>query len=429
MSIYDKASLVHIPSGYKSGTLYNVLPNDADGDFDFTRASTATRVNKDGLIETVASGVPRLDYPLLDGVVQDCPTLLLEPQRTNSVPYSNDFNQHSISGGSITSDNITSPDGSVNSDTFVEDTANSQHRIREDISVSAGTYTMSVFVKGTDRFISLYPQSAGSAYAVFDIENAAITKTGGSDYVDSKIEDYGNGWYRCILTYDVSAGTSFLHIYLSDKGTGTSAEAPTYTGNGSEMSFYGLQLEAGSYPTSYIPTSGATITRSADVCNGAEADFNDSEGVLYANIAALAQTGRIALNDGTTSNNVRFVYNSGTNRIDAILFNGSNQASLQYTLPTEGLFNKIAFKYKPSDFALYVDGFEVVSQTGSGTTFPSGTLSELDFDAGSSGLVPFYGKTKEVIAFNEALSDTELEALTSYDSFNEMATEQLYTLK
>ena len=56
--IYDKASLVQIPSGYRSGTLYSVVPNTADGDFDVTRGSTATRVNKDGLIETVASGVP-----------------------------------------------------------------------------------------------------------------------------------------------------------------------------------------------------------------------------------------------------------------------------------------------------------------------------------------------------------------------------------
>ena len=88
MSKYDKASLVHIPSGYKSGTLYNVLPNDADGDFDFFRGSTATRVDKNGLIETVATGTPRLDYPLLDGVVQDNPTLLLEPQRTNQISNS-----------------------------------------------------------------------------------------------------------------------------------------------------------------------------------------------------------------------------------------------------------------------------------------------------------------------------------------------------
>ena len=86
MSIYDNAGVVQIPSGYKAGTtdnLYSVLPANGNGDFNATRGSSATRVNKDGFIESVATNVPRLDYPLIDGVVQDCPHLLLEPQRTN----------------------------------------------------------------------------------------------------------------------------------------------------------------------------------------------------------------------------------------------------------------------------------------------------------------------------------------------------------
>ena len=114
MSLYDKATIVQIPSGVKSGTLYNVLPNTADGDFDFTRATSATRVNKDGLIESVASGVPKLDYPLLDGVVQSCPALLLEPNRTNNAPYSEDFTGWGItsSGTTLTSNSAISPDGS-----------------------------------------------------------------------------------------------------------------------------------------------------------------------------------------------------------------------------------------------------------------------------------------------------------------------------
>ena len=130
MSKYDKASLVHIPSGYKSGTLYNVLPNDADGDFNFTRASTATRVDENGLIETIAIGTPRLNYPLLDGVVQDNPTLLLEPQRTNLVQYSEDFSNAagqnwSKGGSSITSNSIISPDGTLNGDKLTVDFSNS----------------------------------------------------------------------------------------------------------------------------------------------------------------------------------------------------------------------------------------------------------------------------------------------------------------
>lgn len=420
-------SICLIPSGYKATKIYSVLPVDGSADLTFDRGTSTeqTRVNSNGLIEDVAVDVPRLDYS--DG---SCPSLLLEPATTNLIPYSEDFNQHSILGGSITSDNIISPDGGLNSDTFVEDTSNSQHRIREDISVSAGTYTMSVFVKGTDRFISLYPQSAGSAYAVFDIENATITKTGGSDYVDSKIEDYGNGWYRCILTYDVIAGTSFLHIYLSDKGTGAAAEAPTYTGDGSEMNFYGLQLEKQSYATSYVPSLGTSGVRAAETASktGLSSYINSTEGVLYAEISALADDltyREMSLSDGTISNRLEIRYDvSGNNRIQFLYRVGG---SVIFNKVFESVditdLHKVAFKYKDSDFQVSINGLKVFEQS-SGSV--GGVLSRLGFDAGA-GSEPFYGKTKELRVYNEALSDLELARLTGFTSFLELRNYLNYT--
>ena len=89
MSVKDNASIALIPSGYKSGKLYSVIPESGNGDFTHSRSNTtATRVGASGLIENVSSNVPRLDYPLIDGVVQDCPALLLEPSRTNTITYS-----------------------------------------------------------------------------------------------------------------------------------------------------------------------------------------------------------------------------------------------------------------------------------------------------------------------------------------------------
>ena len=79
-------SLAMIPSGYKDGKVYSVLPSNGDGDFTFSRGSNATRVNKDGLIETITGDTPRLDYS-----DSSCPSLLLEPQSTNLIPYSEDF--------------------------------------------------------------------------------------------------------------------------------------------------------------------------------------------------------------------------------------------------------------------------------------------------------------------------------------------------
>jgi hypothetical protein len=83
MSTYDKASLVLIPSGTKEGVVFSQKPTNGDGDFTFSRATAATRVNADGLIESVTDNVPRLDY-----TDSSCPSLLLEPQRTNLIPQS-----------------------------------------------------------------------------------------------------------------------------------------------------------------------------------------------------------------------------------------------------------------------------------------------------------------------------------------------------
>ena len=429
--IYDKASLVQIPSGYKSGTLYNVLPNDADGDFDFTRGSTATRVDENGLIETIATGTPRLNYPLLDGVVQDNPTLLLEPSRTNTQPYSEQFDNAAWTKGnsSISANQITSPDGSQTADKWIEASDTGvKHQLYDFSNISsAGTYHFSCFFKKNERTrIAMGSLSGGAEGAIFDLDNGTIVRASDGVTTASEIQDYGNGWYRCIVTI-VTTGAVTVGFTLVSSGTTT-----TYNGDGSSSVYlWGAMIEVGSYPTSYIPTSGSSVTRSADVCNGAGTanDFNDSEGVLYANIAAIddAETNnrRLGLTKNNTFEGLRIQYNGST--IGAVLYDGStNQYSQSFTFSKLSLFAKVAFKYKASDFALWINGFEYGAEA-SGNTLPEGTLNDLSFDYVNSNF--FFAKTKEVIVFIEALSDTELEALTSYDSFNSMATEQLYTIE
>ena len=398
-------TLALIPSAYKGGspkgTLYSVLPSNGVGDFDFERAGEATRINKDGLIETVASNIPRLNYPMIDGEVSGCPSLLLEPTRTNYVSYSNDFIDSSwLPTDATVVSGIISPDGTSNAFTLSNTAVNGI--IQKAVSLT-GLRVVSIFAKkGTHRYLYIGAYGGTGSYANFDLENGVVTNG-----ANANIEDYGNGWFRCIC-HSADGATGGVQIFPSNNTIGPA------TTNGS-IQIYGAQLEQGSYPTSYIPTQGSIGTRVAESCNGAgnEQVFNDSEGVLFAEISPLNENGRIALNDGTVNNNVRLVYSSSLNLIDAILFNGINQVSLSYFLPTRGAFNKIAFKYKENDFALWVDGIEVDSQVGSGTTFTSGTLSELDFDAGSNGLVPFYGNTKQIQYFDSALTDEELAALTS----------------
>ena len=203
------------------------------------------------------------------------------------------------------------------------------------------------------------------------------------------------------------------------------------TSDYADVSIWGAQIETGSYPTSYIPTNGAAATRLADVCKSAGNvnTFNSSEGVLMAEVSALnddLSERRFGISNSTGSNAVRFGYTSTSNRIVAIVYNGSNQAVLTYNDATITDFNKIAFKYKENDFALWVNGIEV-SADSSGSVFTENTLNSLNFNiAGGSH---FYGNTKQIQYFQTALTDSELEELTSWESFKDMAEGQNYTIK
>jgi hypothetical protein len=429
MSKYDNASLVQIPSGYKAGTLYSVLPANGDGDFDFTRASIATRVNADGLIETVASGVPRLDYPILNGVVQSCPALLLEPARTNELLYSQELDNAwwAKTDVSISANSIASPDGSLTADLITESATTGLHRVYRTLTPN-GNNSFSFFVKSNGvRWIVL---AAGNTtnfgvHTSFDIQNGVV---GTSLIGTSKIENYGNGWYRCIVSGLANGGATSLNLYLCDGDNVIS-----YTGDGTSGVYaWGAQLEAGSYATSYIPTSGTTITRAAEVCNGAgtSAEFNDSEGVLFAEISALANDGiirAIAISDGTGFNRVNIRYTGTSNQVEYSLFvNGQTTKTLFHSILDSTITSKISVHWKTNDLKFYVNGF-LVGSISSAVMMPNNTLNQLRFDSGA-GLSPFYGKTKQLIAFDAALTDEQLEDLTSWDSFIEMAQAQQYLI-
>ena len=425
MSKYDNASLVQIPSGYKAGTLYSVLPANGDGDFDFTRASIATRVNAEGLIETVASGVPRLDYPILNGVVQSCPALLLEPARTNLALRSEEFNNGAWTktNATITTNDAMSPDGNTTAEKITDNATNGHHRVSQGVSVTSGTsYTASVFVKDVDKgYFSLNFTTAGFAgvQIYFDLTNGTVVSGTGI------IENYGNGWYRLSATQvanSTTTGTIGFHLSISNN--------VNYVGTGQSAYIWGAQIEAGSYATSYIPTAGSTVARAAEVCNGAgtSAEFNDSEGVLFAEISALADAEldrRLAISDGTTSNRIFFYYPNAASFVGAVIVDGGvTQASINATNINQVDNNKFAIKYKANDVSFWVNGFEIGVDTSA--AMPSG-ISELAFDDGG-GSNPFYGKTKQAIAFDAALTDEQLEDLTSWDSFEELAASQFYTL-
>jgi len=413
MSIYDNAGVVLIPSGYKAGTtdnLYSVLPANGNGDFNATRGSTATRVNKDGFIESVATNVPRLDYPLIDGVVQDCPALLLEPQRTNYVTYSEDLTGGSKSVVTATANTTetTDPSGGNNATKFQVTASGSDAYSRTQYTAALTDFSSSVYVKASE----------GQKFQIF------LARDSYSQIVNGDLITCTGDWQRVEFsgTFNTTSSTVVLGIEFGHSATDSVSGQVYYC--------WGAQLEAGSYPTSYVKTSGSTATRSADVCNGSgtSADFNDSEGVLFAEIAALANDGtsrRISLSSGSTSQRVSLEVEENANDIQAIVVSTTSQVGMVVSLPNVTLYNKIAFKYKENSFSIWGNGFELDTDIIGDT--PLG-LSELAFDDGGGG-TDFYGKTKQLMTFKTALNDSELETLTSWDSFNAMATGQLYTIE
>ena len=380
--------------------------------FNFSRASNATVVNKAGLIETVGSGQPRIDYK------DDSEgALKLEPSRTNLVPYSEDFsNGNWAKYGTTVTSGFTSPDGTTNAFKVLPNASGTNSydvAVFDAISgLATSVKTNSFFVKPNgQRWLYLVPPSGGGNIVFFDLQNGVVgTEIGVSK---GKIEIYSDGWYRLSLTEDANVGYSYFGIGFCDGD-----DSFTYTQSSNSIFLYGAQLEQGSYPTSYIPTQGSAVTRLADVCNNGGNDqvINSTEGVLYFEGSALANdltNRRITISDGTNTNRVVTGYNTTSNQIFYfVVVGGSTVASGNYTSSDITELSKIAIKFKANDFALWVDGIERHTDT-SGAIFSANTLSSLQFEQGSGGALFFYGNTKDIRVYNEALTDAELIALTS----------------
>ncbi len=329
-----------------------------------------------------------------------CGSWLWEPQSTNLITQSNAFDTQTKVNVTVTSNAIISPDGTLNADKLVENSANSQHYLRVNTS-SSNPSVISVFAKKGEETKIFIGNASFSQGVLFDL-NLGVIESGSN----GTIEDFGNGWYRCsFYRIDLSAWQ-----YISLRGNFT-----TYQGNGvNGVYLYGLQLEEQSYATSYIPTSGSTVTRNQDVCTngGSLASINSTEGVLYAEIAALANDGTVrylGLNDGSSNNRVVLLYHNSNNNIRAIISSGGTKFVDVNSSVTSSLdFHKVAIKYKSNDFALWIDGVEVATETS--LNAPIG-LNSLDFLL--SGANNFFGKTKAVAVWKEALSDAELAELTT----------------
>jgi len=300
MSLQD-AKLLTTPNAYKAGKLYSIKPLDGSGDFTASRATTATRVNENGLIESVAENVPRIDYT--NG---NCPSILVEGQATNLFEYSEQLDNAywNKSNISILSNNAISPDGSMTADKIIPDAGFSNFDIFRNIGgIDGSIYTLSFFAKKAGySYIYITDRTIGGNIAWFDIDSGSVG-TKGVNAISSRIKDYNNGWYRCQMTFLQSGSNIRTTVSVSDSDNVTSFDSDGTSG----VFIWGAQLEEGTEASSYIPTTSSAVTRNADVLST----------TVPAGVTEIVEE----LEDGTTNTitNIPATYTPDPNRYKYIL--------------------------------------------------------------------------------------------------------------
>ena len=378
----------------------------------------------------------RLNRPRVDFSLGGCPNLLLEPQRTNTLIYSDQFDNAAWVNinGTITPNTIASPSGVSSADTFTDNSTNGLHAIVRYGQWSTTQQTFTIYVK-PNTLTKFFIANGSTGDAVFfDLTTLTVegyTSGLGNPMVNPTITPMANGWIRLSATHTATASQTLSFGFYKVFNATSLATTATYIGTGETAYIWGAQLEVGSYATSYIPTTSTSVTRNADVCVGAgnTATFNSTEGVLYVELSSnsIATFKNMSINsDGSNRINF-FIYNSAvTVNFDV---GGVTQASISYTIPSVTSFNKFAFSYKLNEFKLFVNGTQRGSTDTSGIVPPINTFNKFSFN--DSFANNFYGNVKDLQIFTTALTDDQLEALTGegFNTYAEMASYYNYTLQ
>ena len=437
-SLYDavetKPSLLIVPQMRGSGKLAVDIPSPVF--FDVTRATTATRVNSSGLIESVASGVPRLDWYATpatpDLPATGCPALLVEPSGTNfarnvSAMLGQDFPPAS-GGMTITtgSTDFTAPDGTsgtINRCVGGPASGSTQYAYYSaGVTVTAsGQHTFSLFVKaGTTNplnFVALqfvqFIGGSGTITSYFSLASGTALTAGAS------IQNYGNGWYRLISApYTIASGDLAGNVIFLMAEANGDFNWPASGALGLTAYTWGAQVEAGSVATTYIPTTSAAVSRAADVISASGALVSgligQTEGTIYAEVDIrnmAKETHLIRIDDGATANVITLrTLTSNVIRTAITAPTTSGTLNISSAAFTAGIV-KIAFAYKSGEIALSVNG--ATALTANGTFAFGASFNRITLGTNQSASSEFNDRIRAAALYTTRLSNDELAQLTT----------------
>ncbi len=355
----------------------------------FSRASGATYFDAAGVMQIAGNNIARLDF---DPVTLAPRGLLIEETRTNMPLRSAEIDNVAWTKfqSSITADMALAPDGNMAADKVVENTATSQHGVFQSTAkaASAITYSATAFFKAAERTsvrMLMEGSASGNAAVTVNLSAGTIAAPTVSGFTGASASIYGagNAWYRPVLTATTNTNTGVYFTAYMMSGANIS-----YTGDGSSgLTVWGVQLEVGAYPTSYIPTTSASATRAADLAtidlSTVPVDFA-AFSLLHAFTHAGAET-ILTLDDGTTTEVVRLVVSAGTLRLQ-VVDGGSTVADIAVGAVSIGSTYRVAARIAANDVAVSVNGGAVA--TDSSVTVPA--LTRLAFGQAWHRELSFY---------------------------------------
>jgi hypothetical protein len=390
----------------------------------FTRASTATFVGSDGLIQSAAINTPRFDH---DPVTLACKGLLIEESRTNLLLHSANFKNttssywDNVSATTVTVDQTTSPDGGVNADLLTTSAAAFDcFTRRNNIFVGSTQYTYSIFLKqgpSNHRYVGLYIGAGINAaqFPFFDFNNPTVVQIPSGTLVgtinSTRVDAFPNGWYRVSITF--TTAVTPIVVYAGVYIAASNGALPVTSTAGLNAYIWGIQVELGSFPTSYIPTTTASVVRSADVCSITGSNFsgfyNQSEGTMLANAFTPASGDRTVLAaDDDTANEMIRLRTEGTNPFFKVTDGGSDVVAIDAGTVTANTAFKLIGAYKVNNFASSINGGSAVTDT----TGAIPTVDRMRIGAGQGGNT-MCGCISAIRYYKKRLPDAKLQSLTT----------------